>query len=85
LILLAIEKLLVSKFADNGLPDELTAEDDSTRIKAFLSFADNFVCCKTNVSIRGPCALALDFYLSSGGYFSNAQFLFGTPSQFRGK
>ena len=84
LVYLAIEKLLVSKYS-HDLPDELLSEDVFSRVKAFLSFADKFVCAKTNTPIRGPCALALDFYLSCGGFSSNAQFLFGTPSQFRGK
>jgi hypothetical protein len=53
------------------------------RIKVFLSFAEEFVCCKTAYEIRGPCALGYDYYLSNGGYFRNGHFLFGVPSQFR--
>jgi hypothetical protein len=47
-------------------------------MKAFIEFAEGFTCCKTDYSIRGPCALGHDFYLRTGGYF-----LFGTPSQHR--
>jgi hypothetical protein len=35
------------------------------------------------VDCTGPCALEWDYYSSGGGCFSNAHFLFGTPSQFR--
>lgn len=53
------------------------------RIKAFLVFAEDFACYKTDHPIRGPCALGYDFYLSNGGCFRNGYFLFGTPAQFR--
>ena len=82
LILLVIERLLVSKYTDD-LPVELFSKDVFSRMKAFLEFSKAFVCYKTNILIRGPCALVIDFYLSLGGFASNAQFLFGTPSQFR--
>lgn len=48
------------------------------RLRAFIEFAEDFTCHKTDQPIRGPCALGYDFYLTSGGYF-----LFGTPSQHR--
>jgi len=52
-------------------------------ITGFIEFAAGFECSKVLPLIRGPCGLGYDFYLNSGGYLSNARFLFGTPSQFR--
>jgi len=48
------------------------------RLHAFIRFAEEFTCHKTDSPIRGPCALGYDFYLTSGRYF-----LFGTPSHHR--
>jgi len=53
------------------------------RLKAFLAFAGDFQCNKTLSTIRGPCALSVDYYLHGGSYRLNAPFLFGTPSQWR--
>lgn len=53
------------------------------RLKAFVGYAKGFCCYKSNRAIRGPCGLSYDFYLQGGGYFRNAQLLFGIASQFR--
>jgi hypothetical protein len=58
--------------------EELFQFPAARRLCAFIAFAEEFTCHKTDYPIRGPCALGYDFYLASGGYF-----LFGTPSQHR--
>ena len=57
--------------------------NEKQRIKLFLTFVDDFTCCKTVAFIRGPCALGYDYYMEDGSYVKNGHFLFGTPSQFR--
>jgi hypothetical protein len=56
---------------------------EQERLITFIEFAQGFECFKIDPQIRGPCGLPYDFYLTEGGYFHNAPFLFGTPSQFR--
>jgi len=77
----------IDKMAAMGLYPEvesaLRSPSGKQRIRAFLVFAFDFACQKTNQPIRGPCALGYDFYLSNGGCFRNGHFLFGVPSQFR--
>jgi hypothetical protein len=55
------------------------------RVIALIEFSKDFECAKVTPQIRGPCGLNYDFYLNEGGYFYNAPFLFGTPSQYRKK
>lgn len=82
LILEAINKLLSSAC----YPDAekiLQQSSDYHCIKAFIPFAQAFWCHKTSPCIRGPCALAYDYYMQGGSWFRNSYFLFGAPSQFR--
>jgi hypothetical protein len=58
---------------------------DQEILAVFIEFSCYFECCKTEPSIRGPCGLGYDFYLNEGGFLQQAHFLFGTPSQFRGR
>jgi hypothetical protein len=81
-ILACINKMSAADFYCEAV-SALQSSFGRPRIKAFLVFADDFACHKTDHSIRGPCALGYDFYLSNGSYFRNSHFLFGTPSQFR--
>jgi len=57
--------------------------DKKERIIKFIEYSENYSCYKFEEEIRGPPALNIDFYVNNGGYIKNAQFLFGTPSQFR--
>lgn len=50
---------------------------------AFLEGAREYLSKRLEPRIRGPDALAGDFYLQSGGWQVNAAFLFGTASQHR--
>ena len=79
----AIMKLLTSSIYSIDLKSNFTSIDIKQRIKIFIEFAENFDCTKSDKPIRGSCALGYDFYLTHGSYYDNAQFLFGTPSQFR--
>ncbi len=56
---------------------------DKEIVVAFIEFARGFECFKVEPSIKGDCGLNYDFYINGGGYYKNAQFLFGTASQFR--
>lgn len=82
IILTAINKLLARSFYKE-LRAQLQTPSERQRIRAFLFFAEDFSCCRTDIEIRGPCALGYDYYIKDGGYMRNAHFLFGTPSQFR--
>lgn len=75
-ILHCIDKMLAAGTYSEAA--ELFQMPETGRTKAFIGFAQGFICCKLYHPIRGPCALGYDFYLTSGGYF-----LFGTPSQHR--
>lgn len=81
----AIDKILArgyyAEFEDTIYQQSLVEE----KIKSFIDFADGFECHKEILDIKGPSALGYDFYLSGGGYYKNAHFLFGTPSQFRSR
>ena len=79
----AVDKII--RFYDHAdLPKDVFYQcDKRERIRAFIEFAEGFICHKTNPPIRGPCGLGYDFYLTLGGFSQNAPFLFGTPSQFR--
>jgi hypothetical protein len=79
----AIDKILASGYYpefDTTLHQHSSGEG---RIKNFIEYAEGFECLKGICDIKGPCALGYDFYLSGGGYYKNAHFLFGTASQFR--
>lgn len=79
----AITKILVNGYYPR-LSDELAETSrESVRIEIFLDFCQGFICPKLTPSIRGPCALSYDFYITGGSYLRNAFFLFGVPSQFR--
>ncbi len=81
-----IAKLLIS-----GYYPELTFRLQPSRdagdgsVKFFLDYCREFECCQVTPPIRGPCGLSVDFYLRGGSYRRNSYFLFGTPSQFRGR
>jgi len=77
-----ITKLLTCGYYDefNKIFEKESVKD---RIKIFLELSQDFYCYKEIPPIRGPCALAYDYYVSGGGYLRNHYFLFGTPSQFR--
>lgn len=81
----AIDKILArgyyAEFEDTIYQQSRVEE----RMKSFIDFADEFECHKDISDIKGPSALGYDFYLSGGGYYKNAPFLFGTPSQFRNR
>lgn len=78
----SISKLL----STNYYPEfkNIVSEGDARkRLVNFIKFAEDFESSKAEIQIRGHCALHFDFYLAGGGYLQDAQFLFGTPSQFR--
>lgn len=79
----AIEKILVSGYYNDDISGRFNNQDIKQRLRAFIGYAGEFCCHKTDSPIRGPCGLSYDFYLQSGSYYNNAHFLFGTPSQFR--
>ncbi len=81
-ILTAIDKMLARGFCKE-LRAQLQTPSERQRISAFLFFAEQFSCCRTDPEIRGPCALGYDYYMQDSGYVRNAHFFFGTPSQFR--
>ena len=81
-ILTAIDKMLAKGFYKE-LRAQLQTPSEKQRIRAFLLFAEDFSCCRTDIEIRGPCALGYDYHMKDGGYIRNAHFLFGAPSQFR--
>ena len=64
-----------------GPPDNGAAKGDGERLAAFLEGAVGYDSTRLEPRIRGPDALAGDFYLMSGGWKANAAFLFGTASQ----
>jgi hypothetical protein len=81
-----IAKLLISDYypeLTSRLQPSRDAGDGS--VKIFLDYCREFECCKVTPPIRGPCGLSVDFYLRGGSYRRNSYFLFGTPSQFRGR
>lgn len=78
----AMEKIQVSGYYKD-VSDKFNLPCIKQRLVIFLEFANMFCCQKTDSQIRGPCGLSYDFYLQGGGYYANARFLFGTPSQFR--
>lgn len=77
----AITKLLSSGFYPEFIPRFQTGSLWE-KVRIFLDISGEFYCHKVIPSIRGPCALGYDYYLSGGGYQRNHYFLFGTPSQF---
>ncbi|UCC95016.1 MAG: hypothetical protein JSW40_09465 [Candidatus Omnitrophota bacterium] len=78
-----IDKLIASGYYQLGEIKRFWEEKEQDLLKGFLHVAGSFECFKVEPCIRGPCAFNYDFYLNGGGYFRNAYFLFGTPSQFR--
>lgn len=81
LLEMAIEKIIACNI-EEGIKFA-TIADKKQRIIEFIKYSENFCCYKFEEEIRGPPALNIDFYVTNGGYIKNAQFLFGTPSQFR--
>lgn len=79
----AIEKVFARGYYPE-LEEKIHQNSSLGQIKSFLEFSEGFECVKVNTVLKGPCALGYDFYLSDGGYYKNAWFLFGKPSQFRG-
>ena len=53
-----------------------------TSLAQFIVYNQEYVS-PVDGNIRGPTGLALDYYNKQGGYYRNAQFLYGTASQFR--
>ena len=82
-ILQVINKLLAVDYYQDFKEICVQLIDDNKLIAAFINFAQSFICYKLFHSIRGPCILGYDFYLTGGSYIKNSHFLFGTPSQFR--
>lgn len=74
----------IDKFSGSNytIKEKLKGFEEEGRLRIFIEYATEFICQKTNPSIHGPCGLSYDYYLSLGGFFRNAPFLFGTPSQF---
>ena len=83
LITEAIDKIMILAYYQDFKDKVLYEDTEQGYLKAFFKFAKIFESFKIKPSIRGPCALGYDFYIYSGGYLTNAYFLFGTPSQFR--
>lgn len=81
----ALEKIMISSYYQYFKDNVLYKDTEQGYLKAFLKFSKTFESFKLKPSIRGPCALGYDFYITFGGYLNNAYFLFGTPSQFRSK
>lgn len=79
----AIDKIMMSQYYQEFTAKVRGEGTEQGLLKGFLGLIHTFECCKIKPSIRGPCALGYDYYLQGGGYFTNAYFLFGTPSQFR--
>jgi hypothetical protein len=79
----AISKIMATKYYPDFGAEGFEKGTDQGLLIYFLDFVQYFECLKVEPSIRGPCGLGYDFYLRGGGYFKNAYFLFGTPSQFR--
>jgi hypothetical protein len=79
-----IGKIMISVYYPEII-EQFQTSSQNQQIKAFLTFSLHFSSYKLSHShpIRGPTALSIDFYLTSGSYFQNSCFLFGTPSQFR--
>lgn len=80
-------KTAIAKICANAYYPKLIAKIQTNcqhkQIKQFLLFSLDFQCDKFHYPIRGPCAVAVDYYLNGGSYFLNSDFLFGKPSQFR--
>lgn len=83
LVMKAVSKIMATKYYPEFDSEGFKEATEQGLLKSFLDFAQCFECFKTEPRIRGPCGLGYDFYLNGGGYYKNAYFLFGTPSQFR--
>lgn len=77
---MAIEKIIVCNIEGIMFAKII---DKKGRILEFIRYCENYCSYRFNEEIRGPPALNIDFYVTGGSYIKNAQFLFGTPSQFR--
>jgi len=66
-----------------GLPSEVVAGNQRLLLENFLQGAAAYESSRLEQRIRGPDALAGDFYLPHGGEQVRAGFLFGVPSQHR--
>jgi len=82
LIKTAIVKICANAYYPK-LIEKFYTDSLGKQIKEFLLFSLDFQCDKFHYPIRGPCAVAVDYYLKGGSYFLNSDFLFGKPSQFR--
>ena len=78
----SVSKLLATNYYLE-FKDIISEANANKHLMRFIEFAKDFESTKTEVQIRGPCALSFDFYLAGGSSLQGAQFLFGTPSQFR--
>lgn len=80
-------KTAIAKICANAYYPKLIAKIQTNcqykQINEFLLFSLDFQCDKFHPPIRGPCAVAVDYYINGGSYFLNSDFLFGKPSQFR--
>lgn len=85
IVLEAVHKITARGHYQEWEKEVFPKSTDQQILVAFIAFASCFECCKVEPSIRGPCGLGYDFYLSEGGFLHHAHFLFGTPSQFRGR
>ena len=76
----SLEKAVIS--GDYAELNKIVGSKDSekARLESFMAFLSEFEFSHGRSIIQGPCALGYDFYLRSRG-----RFLFGTPSQFRGR
>jgi hypothetical protein len=79
----AIEKILTSGYYPEFEDTIYQHSSGEERIKKFTEFAEGFECLNQICDTQGTAALGYDFYIRGGGYYKNAHFLFGTPSQFR--
>jgi len=83
-----IAKLLISDYYPEltcRLQPQRGRDGGDGRVEILLDYCRDFECCQVAPPIRGPCGLCVDFYLRGGSYQLNGYFLFGTPSQFRGR
>jgi hypothetical protein len=79
----AIDKILASGYYPEFEQIIFNQSSVEATTRHFIEFAQAFECVKVDSGIKGACGLGYDFYLSGGGYYKNAQYLFGKPSQFR--
>jgi hypothetical protein len=76
----SLEKILFSGHYDDLNKIIAHENNEKDRLENFIAFSKGFNFAKGNWITKGACALSYDFYLRSNG-----RFLFGTPSQLRGR